>query len=123
MNVRSYQELRVWRLGMKIAGEVYRLSQCFPKHELYGLAAQIRRAAASIPANIAEGHARESTREYLRHVSIAFGSLAEVETFLMLAKDLEYCDAERPGDLLNECDAEGRMLRALQKRLRAKLIA
>ena len=121
MQVRSYQELRVWQLGMKIARDVYPLSQAFPRHEIYGLTAQMRRAAVSIAANIAEGHARESTKEYVRYVSIALGSLAELETLLILTKDLGYGDVERIAELLNECDHEGRMLRTLQKRLRAKL--
>lgn len=77
---------------MDIAEEVYRLTREFPKQELYGLASQIQRAAVSIPANIAEGHGRGTTREYLRFLSISRGSLAELETELMLAKRLGYVD-------------------------------
>jgi four helix bundle protein len=121
MKVRSYQELRVWQLGMQLARDVYQLSQTFPRHELYGLSAQMRRAAVSVPANIAEGHARESTKDYLRHLSIAMGSLAELETFLILAETLAYCSAHPVSELLKECDHEGKMLRMLQKRLQAKL--
>jgi four helix bundle protein len=81
----------------------------------------MRRAAISVPANIAEGHARESTKEYLRHVSMAFGSLAELETFLFFAENLGYAADDATAKLLQECDQEGKMLRALQKRLKAKL--
>ena len=121
MGVRSYQELRVWQLGMQIAREVYELSRAFPKHEIYGVTAQMRRAAISVPANIAEGHARESTRDYLRHLSIAFGSLAELETFLFFAETLGYTAGDATRQLLEQCDQEGKMLRTLQKRLKAKL--
>ena len=121
MPVRSYQELRVWQLGMQIARDVYQLSRAFPKDEIYGVTAQMRRAAVSVPANIAEGHVRESTRDYLRHISIAFGSLAELETFLLLVEALGYTVADATRQLLQQCDQQGKMLRALQKRLKAKL--
>jgi four helix bundle protein len=73
--VSSFRDLRVWQAGMDLVEEVYRLTLSFPRHEIYGLTNQMRRAAVSIPSNIAEGHAREGTGEYLNHVSIAQGSL------------------------------------------------
>ncbi len=91
MEVKGYRDLKVWQLGVALAKEVYLLTRGFPKHEVYGLSSQAQRAAVSIPANIAEGHARDSTREYLQHVSIAQGSLAELETHLILAESLNYC--------------------------------
>ena len=121
MVVKSYQELNVWQLGMELAREVYGLTQSFPQHELYGLTNQMRRAAASIPANIAEGHARDSSKEYVHHVSIAFGSLAELETFLILAESLGYCNDSQVAPLLDKCDTQGRMLRGLQKRMKQKI--
>ena len=98
MQIRSFRDLRVWQGGMEIAQGIYAITGKFPRHELYGLASQIQRAAVSIPSNIAEGHARESTKEYLQHVSIAQASVAEVETQLEIAKRLRYisndqCDA------------------------------
>ena len=120
MQVQSYRELKVWQLGMELTREVYLLVKELPEYELYGLSSQMRRAAVSIPANIAEGHARESTKEFLRYLSIARGSLAELETFLLLAENLEYCERSQTGRLLQECDEEGRMLRGLQRRLKAK---
>ena len=85
MDSQNFRSLKVWQLGMQLAEEVYRLSQQFPKQEMYGLTSQIQRAAVSIPANIAEGHAMGSSKDFLRFLAIAQGSLAELETHLMLA--------------------------------------
>jgi len=119
--VGSYRDLKVWQVGIELTREVYVLTRSFPKCEMYGLASQMRRAAVSIPANIAEGHAKDSTKDFLRHLSIAQGSLAEMETHLVLAESLEYCDPTRISQLLDKCSEEGRMLSGLQKRLRAKI--
>jgi four helix bundle protein len=81
----------------------------------------MRRSAVSVPANIAEGHARNSTREFLHHISIAQGSLAELETILMLAEDLGYCQSAETAQLLGQSDEEGKMLRGLQKPLNSKI--
>ncbi|HEV3447273.1 MAG TPA: four helix bundle protein [Gemmataceae bacterium] len=77
MGIQSYRELEVWQLGMDLAEECYRVTKGFPKEELFGLTCQIRRAAASIPANIAEGQGREHTKEFLHHLSVARGSLMD----------------------------------------------
>ena len=119
--VKSYRDLKVWQLGIAVSKEINLVTAAFPKHETYGITSQIRRAVTSIPANIAEGHGRDSTKEYLRHLSIAMGSLAECETFLYLALELGYVNqtvSDRIFDLLAE---EGRMLRGLQQSLRSKL--
>ena len=79
---------------MEMVSDVYRLTQLFPKHELYGLTNQLRRAAVSIPANISEGSARGHSREFLQYLRISFGSLNELETLLMIARDLNYLDPE-----------------------------
>ena len=86
MGVTDYRQLKVWQSGVQLVKSAYVLSQQFPKDELYGLTSQMRCAAVSIPANIAEGHARDSTREYLHYISIALGSLAELETMFVLAQ-------------------------------------
>jgi hypothetical protein len=78
--IKSYRDLRVWGLAMDLVVESYRTNRSFPKEEIYALTAQFRRAAVSIPSNIAEGHGRKHTREYLHHLSIANGSLMELET-------------------------------------------
>jgi len=91
----SYQDLRVWQQAMVLARYVYRLTEKFPKHELYGLVSQIRRAAVSVPSNIAEGKGHRSDKEFLHFLFHARGSLFEVETQILLAQQLQYIsDAE-----------------------------
>jgi four helix bundle protein len=119
--VRSYRQLKVWQLAMDVAAGVYRLSASFPKHELYGLSSQMQRAAVSVPSNIAEGNKRESIKEYLHHLSIAGGSLAEMETQLLLAAKLEYCTSQQVDDLLAQAAEVGKMICGLQRSLKAKL--
>jgi four helix bundle protein len=121
MAVTNYRQLKVWQAGIQLTRSVYPLSQQFPKHELYALTSQMRRSAVSIPANIAEGHARNSTREFLHHISIAQGSLAELETMLLLAEGLGYCETIDTAELLQKSDEEGKMLRGLQKTLNSKV--
>src|SRR5580700_116356 len=86
MAVQSYRELEVWQVAMSLAEECYKVTKGFPKDELFGMTSQIRRAAASIPANIAEGQGREHTKEFMNHLSIARGSLKELETHLILSQ-------------------------------------
>lgn len=90
MPIQSYRDMIVWQKAMDLCVEIYRLTNQFPKAELYALTNQIRRAAVSIPSNIAEGQARKSTAEFLNFLSIAKGSLAEMETQLTLAVRLGY---------------------------------
>ncbi len=118
--IQSYRVLKVWQLGMEIVEAVYHLSASFPKEETYGLTSQLRRAVVSVPANIAEGHARAFTKEYQRHLSIAVGSLAEVETYLDLSTRLGYCNAVSVSAVQKMTDEERRMLRGLQRALRAR---
>jgi four helix bundle protein len=84
--IKSYRDLRVWQEAMTLAEACYRLTRGFPKEEMFGLSSQIRRSAASIPANIAEGHGRENTQSFIQYLRIAQGSLKELETHLMLAE-------------------------------------
>ncbi len=120
-SIRSHRDLSVWQLGMKIAEDAYSLTSCFPEDERFGLTSQLRRSATSVPANIAEGNSRSTTKDYLRFLSIAIGSLAEVETLLELAKRLGHGDPERIVDLMDHVAEERRMLRGLQRSLRNKL--
>lgn len=119
--VNSYRDLRVWQAGMDLVEQVYRLTQNFPKQEMYGLSSQIQRAAVSLPSNIAEGHARDSTKEFLHYLSIALGSVAELETQLILAERLTYLDRKNLEIVLLKTDEVGRMLRGMQRTLKAKL--
>ena len=120
-SVKSYQDLRVWKEAMRLTVEVYKLTEMFPTHERYGLVSQLRRSAVSVPSNIAEGHARLSTRDYLRHISIAFGSLAELETQLHLSRELGLANDQTIGEILNCAASLGRQIRSLSKSLRQRL--
>ncbi len=119
--VRSHRDLKVWQLGMDLTESVYELTKSFPPEENYGLTSQLRRAASSIPANVAEGNGRDSPKDYLRHLSYAVGSLCEVETFLLLAIRLRYLNEQQTAPVLSMLDEEGRMLRGLQKSLRRNI--
>ena len=85
MSIESYRDLQVWQKAMNLVETCYRLSALFPDSERYGLTSQLRRAAVSVPANIAEGHGRRSIREYCQHLSVAYGWLMELETHLQIA--------------------------------------
>lgn len=117
MTIQTYRDLRVWQLGMDLTVRVYEATREFPKEELYGLTSQIRRASTSIPANIAEGHAR-GTKEYQQFLRIAQGSLTELETHLMIAQRVGLLKQENLGVLLELTDHVGRMLNKLQQGLR-----
>ena len=119
--IKTHRDLKVWQLGMDVTEQIYQLTDAFPDSERFGLISQLRGAAVSVPANIAEGNARASTKEYLRHLSIAVGSLAEVETFLDLALRLRYGAPPRVQKLNELVAEERRMLRGLQRSLNAKL--
>ena len=94
MTVKSYRQLIVWQKAMELVKYIYDLTKKFPKEELYGLTSQIRRAAVSVPSNIAEGQGRDSTKEFLHHLSIAYGSLMETETQGLIAEMQCYITAE-----------------------------
>jgi four helix bundle protein len=115
--IRSYRDLDVWQRAMGLAKKIYVTTSRFPGDERFGLTSQMRRAAVSIASNIAEGHARSSTSEFIRFILIALGSVAELETQVILAADLKYLTEDKRQDVLEELDAIGRMLRALQKSL------
>jgi four helix bundle protein len=106
---------------MDLAEGVYRVTSVFPKAELYGLTSQLRRAAVSVPSNLAEGHTRESTKEYLNHVSVAQASLAELETQLELAARLRYVEPAGLQYILEQCSVLGKQLYSLRDSLRKRL--
>lgn len=117
---RSYQDLEVWQKAMALAKEVYQATANFPSEERFGLVNQMRRAAVSIPSNLAEGHSRSSTNEFRRFIFIAKGSAAELETQIILSTDLEYLEEQAKDSLLDQLSRIGRMLRGLSKSLAAK---
>lgn len=111
--IRSYKDLRVWRDAMSLAEDCYRLTNAFPRDELFGMTSQIRRAAASVPANITEGYGRESTRAYVQSLRIAQGSPKELETHILLAERVGLATPETFSDAARQCDQVGKMLRSL----------
>ena len=102
---------------MDIVVRCYRLTNTFPSEERYGLSSQLRRAAVSIPANIAEGHGRNLTKPFLNHLSIAMGSLKELETHIFIAKELEYVSDAQICKLIEDCDEIGKMISGLRRSL------
>jgi four helix bundle protein len=118
--LKNYKELKVWEKSYQLCLEVYRITQEFPKIEIYGLISQMRRAALSIPSNIAEGYGRKTILEYLRFLYIAYGSVCELETQIMLSGDLGYLNENRLSKLQKEVGEVERMLQALIKSLKNK---
>jgi four helix bundle protein len=116
--LRSFRELVVWQKSVDLAEKVYLATKGFPKEELFGLTSQMRRAAVSIPSNIAEGQSRNSTGEFLQFLGIARGSLAELETQIELARRLGYLTPQQAEALLAECTEIGKTLSGLMKSLR-----
>ena len=119
MKITSHRELVVWQKAMDLVVQVYRLSSRFPADERYRLTSQITRAAAAVPANIAEGHARSTAKDYAHFLSIAKGSLMETETFLMLAIRLGYLPEEAAAETLELITEVSKMLTRLRARLAA----
>lgn len=116
--VRSYKDLVAWQKSMALVAEVYRASQKFPKEEIFGLMGQMRRAVVSVPSNIAEGHARTSRKEFQYFLSNARGSLAELETHLIIAHQLTYLNEPTVNQLLGRLEEVGRILNGLLSSLK-----
>jgi four helix bundle protein len=118
--VESYRDLRAWQQAMTLAVQCYKLTRAFPKEEQYGLTAQIRRASASVPSNIAEGSGRGSRKEYAQFLHVARGSLRELETQLLLSVEIGFADAEVVQAALLQSEAVGKMLLGLIRSLDAQ---
>jgi four helix bundle protein len=118
--INSYRDLRVWQDSIALAETCYRLTGQFPRDELFGLTSQVRRAAASIPANIAEGHGRENTGSFIQSLRIAQGSLKELETHLILAERVSILVKSDLEAVLGRCENLGKMVRALIRSLQDK---
>ena len=116
----KYSDLVVWQKSMDLVAKIYKVTVTFPSEERFGLSSQIRRAAVSIPSNIAEGHGRKSTGAYINHLSIAHGSLMELETQIQIALRLDFIVATDGSTLLEQTDEIGKMLNGLKKSLSAK---
>jgi four helix bundle protein len=120
MLIKNYYDLDVWKLSRALVKSLYELTACIPDSEQYGLVAQLRRAAISVPSNIAEGHSRHSTRDFVHFLSIAIGSLAEMDTQLLLAEDLRYLTRQQTQNIFEAIHQLQRMLHGLRKSLKAK---
>ncbi len=116
----KYSELVVWQKSMDLVTEIYKITASFPPEERFGLSSQSRRAAVSIPSNIAEGHGRKLTGAYINHLSIAYGSLMELETQVQIARRLSFIQDDRAAALLKQMDEIIRMLTGLRKSLSEK---
>jgi four helix bundle protein len=117
----TYRDLIVWKQGIDLVEECYKLTNKFPRSELFGLTSQVRRAAVSIPANVAEGHCRRETKPFRHHVSIAIGSHGELETYLEIAVRLEYVTEKERAKVQQLSDSVGRLLSGLHRSLKQKL--
>jgi four helix bundle protein len=118
--MQSFKELNVWQASTSLCILVYKTTKSFPKDELYGITSQIRRCSVSIPSNIAEGFNRQSTKEFIQFLQIAFGSSAELETQLIIAKELNYLDEPTFNHLVQELTSIRKMLSGLIKSLRKR---
>ncbi len=118
--IRSYRDLVAWQKAMALAKRTYGATKLFPKEEMYGLVQQIRRAAVSVPSNIAEGYGRGSRMDYVRFLYTARGSLYEVETQTLIARDLGYLTDKQSDSLLEDADECSRLLGGLIKSLKTK---
>jgi len=115
--VQSYRDLIAWQKAMDLVAEIYACTQDFPRAELYGLTSQLRRAAVSIPSNIAEGHARLTTGEFRQFLGQALGSLVELETQILIAKRLCYLETSKSTALLSRSAETGRIVNGLLRSL------
>ena len=120
-NVTSFKELIVWQKGFKLCLLVYKVTGNFPKEEIYTLTAQIRRCCIPIPSNVAEGHARHRRLEYIQFLRIAYGSAAELETQLLLSRELKYIDEEEYIPIMQLLEEVQKMLNSIIGRLKKGL--
>ena len=118
--LKNYKDLKVWQKAYQLCITIYKLTKHFPKEEQYGLTSQIRRSAVSVPSNIAEGYGRKTTQEYMQSLYIAYGSHCELETQIMLSKDLGYIKSDDFQKLQRYIGDVERMLKALIKSLQNK---
>jgi four helix bundle protein len=118
--LKNYKELKVWQKSYQLSLELYKITKGFPGDEKYGLTSQMRRAAVSVPSNIAEGYGRKTTRDYIRSLYLAYGSNCELETQILLSGDLGYIKAQEKEMLQKNVGEVERMLKALIKSLEEK---
>ncbi len=117
----SYRELIAWQKAMKLVTDVYKIAETFPKVEVFGLASQLKRAIVSVPSNIAEGQGRDSTKEFIHHLSISYGSLMESETQIQIASNLGYISQLEADRVIDQAAEVGRLVNGLSRSLKCSL--
>ena len=115
--IKTYRDLNIWNVGIELVKDIYKLTEKFPKQEMYGIVSQMRRSAISIPSNVAEGFKRYHNKEYIQFLYVTLGSCAELETQVTIAKELKYIQADKEVILLEKLDHIGRMITNLLKKL------
>ncbi len=115
--IKNFKELRIWQKGIEIVKDVYSMTKDFPKEELYGLTSQMRRSAISIPSNIAEGFKRFHDKEYKQFLHITLGSAAELETQIIISKELNFIDQEKLDNILEKLDHLAKMISSLLNKI------
>jgi four helix bundle protein len=121
VTIQSYRDLTIWQDAIALATDLYRRTSAFPKEELYGLTSQLRRAAVSVAANIAEGHGREHTKSFIQFLRMAQGSLKEVETHLIIAENIGLLSSEASLAELKKAESLGNRIRSLNRALQERL--
>ncbi len=117
MKIKSYKDLNIWKRSIGLVEEIYKITQNFPKEEMYGLTSQLRRSAVSIPSNIAEGFTRFHNKEYRQFLYISLGSCAELNTQIIISSHLSYLSSEKAERILNEIDEISKMIMGLIKKI------
>ena len=118
--LKNYKDLQVWQKSYQLCLKIYRITAQFPKEEKFGLTSQIKRSAVSIPSNIAEGYGRKTTADYIRILYISYGSICELETQILLARDLRFIEKREVDVILSDIAEVERLLKALIKSLENK---
>lgn len=121
VTIQSYRDLTIWQDAIALATDLYRRTSAFPKEELYGLTSQLRRAAVSVAANIAEGHGREHTKSFVQFLRMAQGSLKEVETHLIIAENIGLLSSDASQSELKKAESLGKRIRSLIRALQERL--
>ena len=119
--IESFKDLIVWQKGIELVNEIYKVTKHFPKEELFGLTSQARRAAISVPTNVAEGWGRGTTKNYIQFLEISRGSLYELNTLMIIATNQEFLNPEKCVEIENTINEIGRMLNALITKLESKI--
>ena len=119
--IKSYQDLIVWQKSVLLVTDIYTITKTFPQDERFGITSQLNRAAVSIPTNIAEGWGRETSKNYLQFLRISRGSIMEVQTLLIISKNLNYISEEKFDILRNKTEEVGKILQGLIKSINEKI--